>query len=103
PNPSDFTQQNLLVKLHQYLEGGHRIGFTGELFNRDEDVDNMRGTTSSYQQGTFKSGEEIDRKRLSGSYDFESPDGTDIVDKASVNVYWQKERLNNTVDAIRKM
>lgn len=100
-NPSDFVQKNLLVKFHQYLEGGHRLGLTGELFNRDEDIDNLRGTTSSYQRGTLKSGEEVDRKRLSASYDYESPDGSDLVDKASVNLYWQKEVLNNTTDAIR--
>ncbi|MFB9948096.1 TonB-dependent hemoglobin/transferrin/lactoferrin family receptor [Rhizobium puerariae] len=101
PNPMDFNQKNLLVKFHQYLEGGHRLGFTADLFNRDEDSDNMRGTTSSYEQGSFKSGEEVDRKRFSGSYDFISPDGTDILDQASVNIYWQKEKLNNTTDAIR--
>jgi len=100
-NPADFVQKNLLVKFHQYLEGGHRFGLTADLFNRDEDFDNMRGTTSSYEQGSFKSGEEVDRKRFSGSYDFISPDGTDIVDQASVNIYWQKEKLNNTTDAIR--
>ncbi|MCC2610725.1 TonB-dependent hemoglobin/transferrin/lactoferrin family receptor [Neorhizobium petrolearium] len=100
-NPADFVQKNLLVKFHQYLEGGHRFGLTADLFNRDEDFDNMRGTTSSYEQGGFKSGEEVDRKRFSGSYDFISPDGTDIVDQASVNIYWQKEKLNNTTDAIR--
>lgn len=102
-NPSDFVQRNLLVKFHQYLEGGHRLGLTADLYNRDEDIDNLRGTTSSYQQGTFKSGEEVDRKRISASYDFESTDDSDIVDKANINIYWQKEQLNNTTDAIRNI
>ncbi len=102
-NPMDFVQKNLLVKLHQYIEGGHRIGLTGEFFNRADDIDNMRGTTSSYQQGTLNSGEEVDRKRVSGSYEFISPDGSDIVDLANISVYWQKEQLNNTTDAIRTM
>lgn len=101
PNPMDFSQKNLLVKFHQYLDGGHRLGLTGELFNREDDSHNMRGTTSSYEPGTLMSGEEVDRKRISGSYDFNSPDGTDWVDSANVTVYWQKQRLNNTTDAIR--
>lgn len=101
PNPMDFNQKNLLVKFHQYLEDGHRFGLTGELFNRDEDFDNMRGTTASYQQGSFKAGEEVDRKRISGSYDFISPDNSDWIDQASVVAYWQKEKLNNRTDAIR--
>ena len=100
-NPMDFVQKNLLVKFHQYLEGGHRFGLTGELYNRDEDSDNLRGTTTAYQQGSFKAGEEVDRKRISGSYDFISPDNSDVVDRASIIAYWQKERINNTVNAIR--
>ena len=100
-NPSDYWQRNLLAKFHQYLEGGHRFGLTGELFNKEIDSDNMRGTTTSYQQGTLKSGEEVDRKRLSASYDFISPSGGDIVDQASIITYWQKQRLNNTTDGFR--
>ncbi len=100
-NPSDYWQRNLLAKFHQYIEGGHRFGLTGELFNKEIDSDNMRGTTTSYQQGTLKSGEEVDRKRLSASYDFISPSGGDIVDQASIITYWQKQRLNNTTDGFR--
>ncbi|MBD8662582.1 TonB-dependent hemoglobin/transferrin/lactoferrin family receptor [Rhizobium sp. CFBP 8752] len=100
-NPGDYWQRNLLAKFHQYIEGGHRFGLTGELFNKEIDSDNMRGTTTSYQQGTLKSGEEVDRKRLSASYDFISPSGGDIVDQASIIAYWQKQRLNNTTDGFR--
>jgi hemoglobin/transferrin/lactoferrin receptor protein len=100
-NPADFDQRNVLVKMHQYLDGGHRFGLTGEIFNRDEDVDNLRGTGTSYQPGSLKSGEEIDRKRISGSYDFISPDNTDWLDQANVVAYWQKQTLNNTTDGFR--
>ncbi|MBR0554637.1 TonB-dependent hemoglobin/transferrin/lactoferrin family receptor [Ciceribacter sp. L1K23] len=101
-NPGDFVQKNLLVKFHQYLEGGHRIGLTGEIFNRDEDFDNMRGTTATnYEEGTLKGGEETDRKRISASYDYVAPDNSSIVDTASLIAYWQKERINNTTSGIR--
>ncbi|MGV1870009.1 TonB-dependent hemoglobin/transferrin/lactoferrin family receptor [Agrobacterium rosae] len=100
-NPSDFDQKNVLVKLHQYIDGGHRIGITGELFNRDEDTKNMQGTSSSYQQGTLKSGEEVDRKRVSASYDFISPDDSSWLDQANIVAYWQKQQLNNTTDGFR--
>ncbi len=101
PNPRDFDQRNLLVKLHQYVEGGHRFGLTGEFFNRDDDIHNMVGTTSSYQQGTFRSGEESNRRRVSGEYTFEAPDKGGFVDNARVIAYWQDQKLNNTVDATR--
>jgi hemoglobin/transferrin/lactoferrin receptor protein len=100
-NPADYVQKNLLVKFHQYLEGGHRLGLTGEIYDRDEDIDNRRGSTASYVPGSLESGEAVNRKRISGSYDFISPDGTDWVDQASVIAYWQKQRLNNTTDGVR--
>ncbi|WP_164901736.1 TonB-dependent hemoglobin/transferrin/lactoferrin family receptor [Neorhizobium lilium] len=100
-NPMDYNQKNLLVKFHQYLEGGHRLGLTGEFFNRDDDTDNRRGSTSSYVPGSLKSGEETDRKRISASYDFVSPDNTDWLDQANLTAYWQRQRLNNTTDGIR--
>ncbi|MDI7860832.1 TonB-dependent hemoglobin/transferrin/lactoferrin family receptor [Rhizobiaceae bacterium n13] len=100
-NPMDFNQGNFLAKIHQYIDGGHRIGLTGEYFNLDEDTDNMRGTTASYEPGSLKSGEEINRRRISASYDFISPDGTDWVDTASLVAYWQKQKLNNTTDGFR--
>ncbi|MCO5063751.1 MAG: TonB-dependent hemoglobin/transferrin/lactoferrin family receptor [Rhizobiaceae bacterium] len=101
PNPGDFDQRNLLVKLHQYIEGGHRLGLTAELANRDFDYDNMSGTTSSYVPGSFESGDETDRKRVSADYKFESPDKSDIVDTANLTVYWLEQKLNATTDAIR--
>ncbi|WP_144859135.1 TonB-dependent hemoglobin/transferrin/lactoferrin family receptor [Mesorhizobium sp. J18] len=100
-NPLDYDQGNLLVKLHQYVGNGHRFGFTGELFERDEDIDNRIGTTSSYQEGSLKSGDIVKRQRLSASYDFISPDGTDWVDIAHVTAYWTRQQLNNTTDAFR--
>ncbi|MCD2184293.1 TonB-dependent hemoglobin/transferrin/lactoferrin family receptor [Rhizobium sp. GN54] len=100
-NPMDFDQKNVLAKIHQYIDGGHRFGLTGEIFNRDEDSDNMRGTTASYEPGTLKSGEEIDRRRISASYDFISPEGNDWLDQASVVTYWQRQRLNNTTNGFR--
>ena len=106
-NPMDFDQGNVLAKFHQYIEGGHRLGVTAEWFKRDEDIDNLLGTTSAdtgsalYEPGTLKSGEIVERKRVSLSYDFLSPDNTDLFDEASVQLYWQKQSLNNTTDGIR--
>ena len=100
-NPADFDQRNILVKMHQYFDGGHRFGLTGELFNRDEDVSNMQGTTSSYRAGTLQSGKEVDRKRVSASYDFISPDNSDWLDQANIVGYWQKQTLNGTTDGFR--
>lgn len=100
-NPADITQQNLLVKLHQYVEGGHRFGLTGEIFHRDDDIDNRAGTTASYEQGSLKAGEETERKRISGEYRYEAPDASSWVDYANVIAYWQEQKLNATTDGFR--
>src|SRR3546814_1051745 len=57
--------------------------------------------TGSYRIGNYDTGEEVDRKRISLSYDFASPDRRDILDEANVIAYWPKQTLNNTEDAIR--
>lgn len=101
-NPMDFDQGNVLAKIHQYIDGGHRLGLTGEIFNLDEDTtDNMRSTTAAYEPGSLNTGEEVNRQRVSASYDFISPEGNDWLDAASVVTYWQRQRLNSTTDGFR--
>ncbi len=100
-NPADYDQYELLFKLNQHFDGGHRVGLTGELFNRDEEEDNKVGQTGSYRIGDYDTGEEVDRKRVSLSYDFKSPDQRDVLDEANIIAYWQKQTLTNTADAIR--
>jgi hemoglobin/transferrin/lactoferrin receptor protein len=100
-NPLDYDQGNVLVKLYQNVEGGHRFGLTGEITKRDTDYDNMVGTTSAYVPGSFKSGEEFERKRISGSYDFIAPDKDSWLDEAHVTGYWMQQTLGNTTDAVR--
>ncbi|MDQ0996406.1 hemoglobin/transferrin/lactoferrin receptor protein [Phyllobacterium ifriqiyense] len=101
PNPLDVDQRNLLVKLYQNVEGGHRFGLTGEISNREQDGENFIGTTSSYERGKFQSGEESERIRISGSYDYVAPDKTGWLDEAHAIAYWTRQTLNNTTDAIR--
>jgi hemoglobin/transferrin/lactoferrin receptor protein len=101
PNPIDFDQGNLLVKLYQNVEGGHRFGLTGEISRRDQDGDNFIGTTTSYEPGKFKAGEESERMRISGSYDYVAPDKTGWVDEAHAVAYWTRQTLNNITDAVR--
>jgi len=100
-NPLDYDQGNVLVKLYQNVEGGHRFGLTGEITKRSTDYDNMIGTTSAYVPGSFKSGEEFERKRISGSYDFIAPDKSGWLDEAHVTGYWMQQTLGNTTDAVR--
>ncbi|MGQ4274241.1 TonB-dependent hemoglobin/transferrin/lactoferrin family receptor [Terrihabitans sp. B22-R8] len=99
-NPSDYDQENLLVKLHHYADGGHRFGFTGELFNRDENIDNRLGTTlPTYRPGSVTTDEAIKRQRISADYRY---DGGGVIDQASAIVYWQRQQLDTEFNGFRE-
>jgi len=80
PNPADFNEYNLLFKLRQYTDSGHVFGFTGERFERDEDIDNRTGQslTSTYRPGNLDGSEDISRDRLSGDLSHQMTGGLNI-------------------------
>ncbi|MGH6763926.1 MAG: TonB-dependent hemoglobin/transferrin/lactoferrin family receptor [Phyllobacterium sp.] len=92
-NPLDYDQNNLMFKLHQNVEGGHRFGFTAERFSKDSDEDTRTGNVTRFEQGTYRTQEERKRERVSASYDFDAPDGDSWVDEATAVVYWQRQQL----------
>ncbi len=90
-NPADFTERNLLFKLRQQLEGGHRIGVTAEHYNRDLDTDLETiagGTTSSRGYNGLVGFEDSRRDRVSLDYDFAN--GGAFFDTVQSTLYWQK-------------
>jgi len=97
-NPADFKQTNLLFKVRQDLEGGHRIGLTAERFNLDSEVDlkTMQGTFVSlpwvnpFTPGDYFGYEDTRRERASIDYTFESPETDALIDAAMLTVYWQR-------------
>jgi hemoglobin/transferrin/lactoferrin receptor protein len=106
-NPADYDQTNFLAKIHQYVGDDTRLGLTGEIFTRDTDSTYytvnaaLPASAPRYQPGSYKDSEEIERKRVSGSYDFNSVDGKSWIDQANAVVYWQRQLLNDDVNAIR--
>ncbi|WP_162261822.1 TonB-dependent hemoglobin/transferrin/lactoferrin family receptor [Bosea sp. Root381] len=94
PNPADFTQYGFLAKVHHYIDDVHRFGLTGELFKRDDRVrplDATVATTTAFRPG-YRTGEDVERKRVSLSYDYKLPGG--FIDEASANLYWQNIKRN---------
>ncbi|MBB3147161.1 hemoglobin/transferrin/lactoferrin receptor protein [Phyllobacterium trifolii] len=100
-NPLDFDQGNFLAKIYQNVDGGHRFGITGEYFKRDADIDDKIGSTASYVRGSLESGDDVERKRISASYDYISPDKTGWIDEAHAIAYWQQQILTKTTDGVR--
>jgi hemoglobin/transferrin/lactoferrin receptor protein len=91
-NPGDFDQSNLLFKVRQQLEGGHRIGLTAENFRRDATFDQRteQGAPRAYAIGDYNSFEDRARKRVSLDYDYEALSSDEAFRVARATLYWQE-------------
>lgn len=104
PNPRDYDQYNVLGKIYQAFGEGHRLGLTGEIFRRNEDIETLTTQTErgTYRAGDHRSGEEVERRRVSLSYEYDAPErGTGLVDEVAASLYWQDLDRSSTVDAVR--
>lgn len=105
PNPDDYDQQNILVKLAHHFEGGHRLSFTGEYFRRQDNIDirTDQGPGESYLIGHDDGIERSERKRASIDYDYTAPKSGGLLDRAHLTLYWlQTERLDGN-DGLRSV
>lgn len=103
PNPDDYDQQNILVKLAHHFDGGHRLSFTGEYFRRQDNLDirTDQGPGESYLIGHDDGLERTERKRASIDYDYTAPDSGGLLDRAHLTFYWlETERLDGN-DGLR--
>jgi hemoglobin/transferrin/lactoferrin receptor protein len=102
PNPADFDQYNFLAKLYQQVDGVHRFGLQGEFFKRSDRFQirtNTVSLTGNYRPGAYQTGEDLERNRVSLSYDFKLPGA--FIDEAHAVAYWQRVKSNNLVSAWR--
>lgn len=100
-NPADTEQQSLLVKLQQRFDGGHKVGFTAELFERQNDIDSRTSQGSTYLIGENSTEEHNKRQRLSVDYAFQAEDDQGLIDSANAIVYWQKLRRHDDQNGVR--
>lgn len=94
-NPADTDQQSLLFKLQQDFEGGHKLGFTAEHFDRDYDIDSRSNQGGNYLIGDNSTIKHVRRERLSVDYGFVADTADGLLDHANVIAYWQKLRRND--------
>ena len=91
-DPADFDQHNLLFKLRQELEGGHRIGLTAERFRRDlkTDLRELQGGTTprNFRIDNYDGRELRDRDRVSLDYDYEAQSSDAFFSSARATLYW---------------
>jgi hemoglobin/transferrin/lactoferrin receptor protein len=101
PNPVDFDQYGLLAKVQHYVDEVHRFGLTAELYKRKDDIKPYTTTTltGNSRPGSWFTGEEVERERVSLSYDFKLPGA--FIDEAHATLYWQRLVRNDTVNGYR--
>lgn len=99
-NPADFDQNNLLFKIFQHIDGGHRFGFTAERFNYDNDISTLNASTSTYRAGSVVTEEQKRRERYSLSYDYDG-NGDALLDTAHAVIYWQRQLIEETTKGFR--
>ncbi|MCZ4324471.1 TonB-dependent hemoglobin/transferrin/lactoferrin family receptor [Pseudomonas anguilliseptica] len=100
-NPADTEQQSLLVKLQQRFDDGHKVGFTGEIFERENDIDSRTNQGSNYLIGENGTTEHNKRQRLSVDYAFRAEEDNGLIDSANAIAYWQKLRRHDDQNGIR--
>lgn len=101
PDPNDTKQSNFLVKLKQELGNGHRIGITGEQFEKTKDIDLRTNQGSTYAINNNDSRENVKRQRISADYQFKSISTDSFLDEASAIIYWQTVEKGNKQQAYR--
>lgn len=102
PNPTDFNQYSFLGKIYQQLGDAHRFGLTAELFKRADRIQTRTSTvslTGNFRPGAHETGEDVERNRVSLSYDYKQPGG--FLDEAHATLYWQRLKRNDLVTAWR--
>ncbi|RXT21480.1 MULTISPECIES: TonB-dependent hemoglobin/transferrin/lactoferrin family receptor [unclassified Bosea (in: a-proteobacteria)] len=102
PNPADFNQYSFLGKIYQQVGEAHRFGLTGEFFKRADRIQTRTSTvslTGNFRPGAHQTGEDVERNRVSFTYDYKQPGG--FLDEAHANLYWQKLKRNDLVSAWR--
>lgn len=102
PNPADFNQYSFLGKIYQQVGEAHRFGLTAELFKRADRIQTRNSTvslTGNYRPGAHQTGEDVERNRVSLTYDYKQPGG--FLDEAHATLYWQRIKRNDLTNAWR--
>ena len=83
------------------FDGGHKLGFTGEIFQRENDIDSRTNQGSTYLTGENSTVEHNKRQRLSADYEYLAEDSNGLIDSAHAIAYWQKLRRHDDQSGVR--
>lgn len=94
-DPASYSQGSFLGKIRHYFEGGHRIGLTGEWFDRNYNERTRTSESTATDHYTTKS--ENQRSRVSGNYDYQGETPTSLFSEAHLLAYWQQIKTDTDI------
>lgn len=105
PNPLNYTQRNVSLKLQHDFSVSHRASLSAETFRRTDTIDNLRdqGAGTSYLEGQNGIDEKNERDRLVLGYDYRATEAHAGLNKGNVRVYWQKSLVQSDQSGIRSV
>lgn len=101
PNPDDYTQQNYMLKLQQQFDGGHKLGLTGVYFERQDNVNDLTASPTTYAPGKSDLTEQSTRESIALDYAWAAQGQKALLDSFAAQVYWQKVELSSNLNATR--
>ncbi|CAM5213131.1 Heme/hemopexin utilization protein C [Castellaniella defragrans] len=102
PDPTDYTQDNFLLKVRHEWDDVHQLTLTGESFHRWSRTDALssQGPGEDYQIGQGLANEDIDRKRIVLGYAYRPHANRSALDTGELKLYWQRVRLEQGTSGI---
>ncbi|MFT9088974.1 MAG: TonB-dependent receptor plug domain-containing protein, partial [Acetobacter okinawensis] len=94
-NPSSYDQGSFLGKIRHYFAGGHRIGLTGEWFDRN--TDERTRTSETTATNVYRTRSENQRSRVSANYDYQAQNPTALFSEAHFLAYWQSIQTDTDI------
>ncbi|MFT8933052.1 MAG: TonB-dependent hemoglobin/transferrin/lactoferrin family receptor [Acetobacter syzygii] len=94
-NPATYDQGSFLGKIRHYFEGGHRVGLTGEWF--DKNYNERTRTSETTATNVYRTRSENQRSRVSGQYDYQAESPTALFSEAHFLAYWQSIKTDTDI------
>jgi hemoglobin/transferrin/lactoferrin receptor protein len=99
--PLDYDNTNVLAKVRQHVEGGHVFGLTGESYDRDDDIEALTESPTTYRPGSPHRDKSNRRERLSANYEYAPEEADGTIKAAEAVIYWQRQSLDDDFSGIR--
>ncbi len=90
PDPADYKQNNVMLKLEQDFGAEHMVSLAADAFRRSTTIDYLKEPGRSYAPGQSSKQKESERDRVVLGYQYQSAAGNSLLDHGEAKLYWQR-------------